>query len=87
MIARTLSRKGIDKETTRAALAEADDLIAAVALARRKGFGPFRRVEADEARRQKELAAMVRQGFGFELIKRVSVMSREEADDILSQMP
>ncbi|WP_307235047.1 regulatory protein RecX [Pararhizobium capsulatum] len=87
MIARALSRKGIDKETTQAALAEADDLTAAVALSRRRAFGPFRRAEVDDARRQKELAAMVRQGFVFELVKRVSAMSREEAEEILSQMP
>ena len=87
MIASTLSRKGIDKETAQSALAEVDDLIAAVALARRKAFGPFRRAEIDDARKQKELAAMMRQGFGFELVKRVSTMSREEAEDVLSQMP
>lgn len=88
MIAVSLARKGIDKETAQAALTEqADDLAAVVALARRRAFGPFRRADADEARKDKELAAILRQGFNFELARRVSAMSREEADDILSGLP
>ena len=88
MIAVSLARKGIDKDTAQAALEqEADDVVAVVALARRRAFGPFRRADADEARKEKELAAMLRQGFGFDLARRVAAMSRAEADDILSDLP
>lgn len=87
MIARTLSQKGIDRETSHAALADVDDLAAAVAFARKRAFGPFRRQEADDARREKELATYMRQGFRLDHAKQALAMSREEAEDVLAQLP
>ena len=40
-IAQKLSQKGVAKPTVAAAVAEADDLYAAVVLARKRAFGPF----------------------------------------------
>lgn len=83
-IAQKLSMKGVAAETAKVAVAEVDDLKAAVILARKRAFGPFRRVELDEKRRGKELSAFARGGFGFEIGRRVCEMSADEADEILS---
>lgn len=82
-IAQRLSRKGIAKDTLETALGEADDLLAALNLARKRAFGPFRKVKLDEKRKAKELSAFARAGFSFEIGKRVFAMSREEAEEVL----
>lgn len=74
-IGQALSEAGVD-EATRAAVAPGrwEQRQAAVDLARRKRFGAFSREPAgaaDPARRQKQLAAMVRAGHGFEIARRV----------------
>ena len=86
-IALKLSQKGVARDTVEAAVAEADDLFAAVVLARKRAFGPFRKVELDEKRKAKELSAFARAGFGFDIGKRVFAMTPEEADDILADGP
>ena len=82
-IAQRLAIKGIDRETVSVALEEADDLYAAVVMARKRAFGPFRKVDLDEKRTSKELSAFARGGFGFDLAKKVFAMSPEDAEDIL----
>jgi regulatory protein len=84
-IARKLAEKGVERSIVDAVLVDADDVRSAVVYARKKAFGPFRRpdVEADDARWSKEIASFARQGFGFDLAKRVLDMEREEAEDIL----
>lgn len=82
-IAQKLSQKGIAKGDVEAAVAEADDLYAAVVLARKRAFGPFRKVDLDDKRAAKELSAFARGGFSFELGKRVFSMSFDEAEEIL----
>jgi regulatory protein len=86
-IAQRLAVKGVDRETASVALEYADDLYAAVVLARKRAFGPFRRTDLDEKRMAKELSAFARGGFGFELGKRVFAMSRDEAEAILGEKP
>lgn len=78
-----LAVKGVAAETVDAAVETLredvgdPDLAAAVALARRRGFGPFRRPSLSagrltpEERRTRELAAMARAGFSFGLAARV----------------
>ncbi|MEI2296603.1 recombination regulator RecX [Ensifer sp. MJa1] len=83
VIAQKLSEKGVAKDAVAQAVAEVDDLYAAVVLARKRAFGPFRKVDLDEKRASKELSAFARGGFSFELGKRVFAMSLEEAEDIL----
>lgn len=90
-----LAAKGVGGEAVAAAVADLredvgdPDLAAAVALARRRGFGPYRRpslsarpVEPEE-RRRKELAAFARAGFGREVALTVidadSIAALEEA--------
>lgn len=82
-IAQRLAHKGIDRETATVALEEADDLYAAVVLARKRAFGPFRKTKLDEKRMAKELSAFARGGFGFDLAKKVFNMSPEDAEEIL----
>ncbi|GAA0599685.1 RecX family transcriptional regulator [Caenispirillum bisanense] len=69
------------------------DVAAAIAFARRRGFGPFRRpalglraAAADPAeRRLKELAAMARAGFSFDIAARViDAPDRDALDDLLA---
>ena len=83
-IAMNLHEKGIDIDHASAALAEVDDPRAAVVYCRKRGVGPFRRNEADDARFNKELAGLARQGFAFDLSKKVLALSVDEANDLLS---
>ena len=82
-IAQTLAQKGIAKDDVAAAIEEADDLYAAVVLARKRAFGPFRKAALDEKRSAKELSAFARGGFSSEIGRRVFAMSLEEAEEIL----
>ena len=82
-IAQKLSQKGIARDTAATAVAEVDDLYAALVLARKRAFGPFRKVELDERRKAKELSAFTRAGFGFDIGKRLLDMRLEEAEEAL----
>ncbi len=86
-IARKLAEKGVDRAIVETVLQDADDLRSAVVYARKKAFGPFRRpdVDADDDRWTKEIASFARQGFGFDLAKRVLALDPDEAEDILSR--
>ncbi|MEN3149049.1 recombination regulator RecX [Neorhizobium sp. IRAMC:178] len=82
-IAQKLSQKGIASVTVAAAIAEADDLHAALILARKRAFGPFRKSELDEKRKAKELSAFARAGFSFDIGKKIFEMSLDEAEEAL----
>ncbi|MBZ5760654.1 MULTISPECIES: regulatory protein RecX [Rhizobium] len=83
-IAQTLSAKGVDTDVAASALKDTDDLYAAVVFARKRAFGPYRRGEADDKRKAKELSAFARNGFGFTIGNAVFEMSADEADAILA---
>jgi regulatory protein len=83
VIARKLQEKGVDTQTAAEALEDANDYLAAAAFARKRAFGPYRRVMLDEKRLAKELSAFARNGFSFELAKRVLSMSRDEVEAAL----
>lgn len=71
-VATVLAAKGIDRGTAADAL-RADDtteLDAARAYARRRGLGAYRRGPADDDRARKDLAAMGRAGFGYDVARR-----------------
>lgn len=84
-IAMKLRQKGVDPDTIDAALDELaeiepePDLAAAVAYARRRRLGPWRR-EGREAAREKDLAALARQGFGYDTAR--LVIEAEDADSL-----
>ncbi|TLX15821.1 regulatory protein RecX [Rhizobium sp. MHM7A] len=82
-IAMKLQEKGIDVEKANNALEEVDDARAAIIYCRKRAFGPFRRGDADQARHNKELSGLARQGFPFDLSKKVLGLSFEDANDVL----
>lgn len=82
-IAQNLSQRGVARSIVAAAVAEADDFHAALVLARKRAFGPFRKGALDEKRKAKELSAFARAGFSFDIGKRVFEMSLDEAQEAL----
>lgn len=75
-IAFTLRTKGVDAEAAAEALTavegDAHELAAAAAYARRRRLGPFHRdASTRRDRRQKDLAALGRQGFGYGIARAV----------------
>lgn len=68
-----LAAKGVDRETIEAVLQDKDqsDVNAAWVFARRRRLGPYRTSGKRAERRDKDLAAMCRAGFSFEIARRV----------------
>ena len=71
-----LAAKGIERELAAAALSGADEdspdaeLAAAIALARRRGLGPYRKKDRAVAR-DRDLAALARAGFSYDVARKV----------------
>lgn len=72
-IAVSLQQAGIEPDLRADTLEAVADgaLDAAVALARRRRFGPFGAGTTDPAVRQKQIAAMIRAGHSFDLARRI----------------
>ena len=83
VIAQKLAVKGVSSDRVEAALEGADDLYAAAIFARKCAFGPFRRVELDEKRKAKELSAFARNGFSFDIGRKIFDMSVEDAEEVI----
>ena len=72
-----LAAKGVGADDIDAALAmlrdetNDPDLTAAIAYARRRRIGPWRTRGDREERRERDLAALARQGFGYDIARRV----------------
>jgi len=77
-----LAHKGVDRETIQAALdsGNVSEEEAASVYARRRRLGPFRKDADRQARRERDLAAMCRAGFSFDMALRVI----DAADDDVS---
>ncbi len=88
-IAMKLSAKGVPRETVEAALdldePENDDVAAAVAYARRRRLGPWRKVEEREERHDRDMAALARKGYGLELCRRVIEAEDVEAAEAIAR--
>ncbi|NMM43749.1 RecX family transcriptional regulator [Rhodospirillaceae bacterium KN72] len=89
-IRQALSVKGIDAATADSALTALDervdgdvDLGAAVNYARRRRIGPWRREDLREAARDKDMAALARQGFGYDTARKVIEADTVEALEIM----
>jgi len=88
---RRLKSAGVDGDTAQAALAALDQELgtdpvrrerqAAIALARRRRLGPFRPPAERADRRLRDLAAMARGGFSYELARQVIDAASPEALD------
>lgn len=80
-----LAAKGIRAEDVKVGLeqlkerVENPELEAAIVLAKRKRLGPFGKPEGRTERRQKELAAMGRAGFSFDLARKIIQAEDEDA--------
>ena len=75
-IIRRLAMKGVDAETVEAAVGAViedghSDLRAACVLARKRRLGPFRPKAERRERRARDMAALGRAGFSFEIARRV----------------
>ncbi|HYD29662.1 MAG TPA: RecX family transcriptional regulator [Azospirillaceae bacterium] len=82
-----LATKGVDSDAVDAALAEVAqdtdgevDVAAAVALARRRRLGPFRDPAKRDELRDKDLAALARAGFSYDIARRV--VDADDPDDV-----
>ena len=86
MIRVKLAEKGIGRDLADQALAalldgvEDPDYIAALRYAKRRRLGPYRHREADENQRRRELAALARAGFGYDVANRV-LRGQGDGDD------
>ncbi len=76
-IAHKLAARGVGAELVDGALQSADrdsdgdaELSAARAFARRRRLGPYRKAEERAARRDRDLAALARAGFSFDVARR-----------------
>ena len=88
-IAGHLAAKGVAPETARAALPAADDtaeLAAALAYAKRRHIGPFRRVEPDADGAGRELAMLARAGFPQAIARHALAMEPVEALGLIAAL-
>lgn len=87
-----LGQKGFSHDKVTATLRAHDensgnregDLAAALLLVRRKRIGAYRRDEDGD--RNKELAALARAGFGFDIAQKALSSTRDEAEEIIAQV-
>ena len=89
-VAAHLAGKGVPTELAQAALPDDPDsqLAAALATARRRRIGPFRRGEDEDGAAAKdmelrELGVLARAGFPQELARRALAMERDEAESLI----
>lgn len=82
-----LAAKGVAKDVAKAALPEPEDeLLAALAYARRRRLGPFRIHDADDDARRKELGAMARAGFPQPVAQQALRMEPEAAKALVLRL-
>lgn len=102
VIAADLSSRGIASDQIDTALtelkAEAEDaafeevrgtdpnIAAAAAYARRRRLGPWRRPDIRDEKREKDMAALARQGFGYDTATRIINSEIAELEDLLSMI-
>ena len=80
-ISRDLGLKGVEKNLIVSAVQDIDDFAAARTYARKRGFGPFRKVPLDDRRKLKEMAALARNGFSAELARRIVLSNLDELEN------
>lgn len=86
-VAQALGAAGIAEDVREEVRAsEADERRAALAMARKRGFGPFRPEPADRAQREKQVAAMLRAGHALDsVLNLVDAESIEAAEDWVAE--
>jgi len=78
-----LAAKGVDRETIETVLQDTDqsDDDAAWVFARRRRLGPYRSSDKRDEKRDKDLAAICRAGFSYEIARRVIDAEKESDPD------
>lgn len=86
-VSQALGQAGIDEDVRASVAASAHEArAAALQLARKRRFGPFASEPADRALREKQLAAMIRAGHGFDIARAVlEAASEDEAEAWVSE--
>ena len=88
-IAGYLIQRGISPAMAKEAVAEnaEDELAAALAFARRRRIGPYRRAhDHDDQARERELATLARAGFARAIATAVLDMALDEAEPLVAQL-
>src|SRR5690606_37232065 len=78
-----LVAKGISPEDAEQATSQVNDMKAAIAFAKRRRVGPWRKGGDCREARQREAASLGRAGFSGEIAFRVVAMDLAEAEDVL----
>jgi regulatory protein len=79
-VRQALAEAGIDEDTREATRAsEATERRAALAMARKRGFGPFGEARPDRLQREKQLAAMLRAGHPLDSAREMVDAASERA--------
>lgn len=82
-----LAAKGVAKDLVQAALPDPEsELAAALAYARRRRLGPFRKQDADDATQRKELGAMARAGFPQAVARQALRMDPDAAEALVIRL-
>jgi regulatory protein len=76
-----LADKGVDRDDAAGAVLDVDDMESGMNLAQKKGYGPFRRGDADQKRIAKEAAAFARNGFSSEITWKIVRMSPDDLEE------
>jgi regulatory protein len=82
-IARDLKTKGVEPALIETAVGELDDLASALNYARRRAFGPFRKVPLDEKRKAKEFGAFARNGYSAGVAGKVITLPLDELEALI----
>ena len=86
-ISRDLAKAVMDEQTSRAADKKDSELAAALIYARKKSVGPYSRAELHPEDNQRHLARLARNGFAFDVAKKVMALpSADAADELLDKI-
>jgi regulatory protein len=80
-----LLQKGVPTDLASSALpmSTEQELVAALRYMRKRGLGPYRRVESDPARLMREQASLARAGFPASIAMKALAIDREDAENLL----
>ncbi len=84
-IARDLKTRGVETALIEQSLDGVEDLASALNYARRRAFGPFRKVPLDEKRKAKEFGAFARNGYSASVAGKVITLPIEEIEALLEE--
>ena len=85
-VANSLAEETIEALADESSLSKQDiDLAAAISYAEKRRIGPFRLNDDAETFRDKDLGALARRGFSFEIAERVLSTDRKELEEIIEE--